>query len=80
MAVSQNGGRARGKMSTRPICSNWRRSTSAAPAIELRLHQVRHQMDDVRFEAPVQKAAGRFESQQSSADDRRAARRSPRSA
>ena len=33
--------------------------------VELRLHQVRHQMDDVRLEAPVEKPARGLESEQS---------------
>ena len=60
---------------TSPICSNWRRSTSAGAGIELRLHQMRHQMNDVRLEAPVQKAAGRLQSEQPSANDGGASRR-----
>ena len=42
--------------------------------IELRFHQVRHQMDDVRLEAPVQKAARGLQSQQAAADDSGASR------
>jgi hypothetical protein len=43
----------------------------AAP-VELRLHQVRHQVDDVDVQPRVDEAAGRFESEQAAADDRSA--------
>ena len=45
----------------------------AARGVELRLHHVRHEVDDVDLEAAVQQAAGRFEAEQAAADHRRAA-------
>ena len=49
--------------------------TCASAGVELRFHQVRHQMDDVGFETPVQEAARGLETQQPAADDRGPARR-----
>ena len=74
MAVSKNGRRASGKVSNEAHLLELAAKNIAGARIELRLHQMRHQMNDVGFQAPVQKAAGRFQPQQPSANHSGAAR------
>ena len=74
MPVSQDAGRPRGEMRGEAHLLELAAKHIGRAGIELRLHQVRHQVDHVRLETPVQKATRRFQSQQPSADHRGRAR------
>ena len=80
MAVSENGRRASGKVRQEAHLFELAAKNIACASVELRLHQMRHQMNDVSFETPVEKAAGRFEPQQPAANHDGAARGLRRSA
>ena len=75
VSVAQHGGRARGEMRHKPHLLELAAKHIGGARIELRFHQVRHQMNDVRLEAPIQETAGRLQPQQPSADDGGAPRR-----
>ena len=49
-----------------------RAQDGAARAVELRVHQMRAEMDDMHFAAVVEQAARRLQPQQAAADHRRA--------
>ena len=74
MPISQDGGRPRGEMCRETHLLELAAKHIGRARIELRLHQVRHQVDHVRLETPVQQATGRLQSQQPSADHRGRAR------
>ncbi len=74
MAVAENGRCARGKVCVQAHALELAAQHVPGWRVDLRLHQVRHQVHDVRLQAPVQKPASRLESKQSAADDRGALR------